>query len=341
MRKKLLCLTLAGLFAATGLMGQNKRVLYLSRLGPEGLKRIQAAVPNITLIQGDRSKLAEQLADVDGVIGSPDPAVALASPRLKWVQIESAGVERYTFNPAFVKSPITLTNCKILQGPEIAEHALGMLLLLTRQLNLALKLQAEETWEKSSYAPIELFGKTAVVVGAGGIGTQIAIRAHACGMTVIGVDPKDFPYMPFFSRTVAPDRLDEVLPAADVVFLAAPLTRASQGMMGPKQFGLMKQNSYFIAVSRGRIYDVGSLLKALETKRLAGAGVDVTDPEPLPRGHPLWKMPNVIITPHYAGVSDPYPLGEHGRNEKLYIENLKRFAAGERLLNIVDKGEGY
>jgi phosphoglycerate dehydrogenase-like enzyme len=337
MRKRLLYLTLAMLLAATGLAGQTKKVLYLSRMGPEAFKRMQAAVPNVTLIPGDRAKVKEQLADVDGVIGSVDPVLASSMPRLKWVQIESAGVERFTFSPEFVKSRITLTNCKILQGPEIADHAMGLLLALTRQLLVAIRESSQEAWSKTGFTPIELLGKTAVIIGVGGIGTQIALRAHASGMTVIGVDPKEMPYVPYIARTVPPDRLDEVLPSADVVFVSAPLTRQSQGMMGAKQFESMKQNSYFIAVSRGGLYDMNALVRALESKKLAGAGVDVTNPEPLPKGHPLWKFSNVIITPHYAGVSD----GEYGRDEKLFIENLRRFAADEPLLNVVDKEKGY
>jgi phosphoglycerate dehydrogenase-like enzyme len=257
------------------------------------------------------------------------------------VQIESAGAERYSFSPEFVKSQVTITNCKILQGPEIADHALGLLLALTRQINLAIKDNEKGEWVKRNYTPIELWGKTAVIIGVGGIGTQIALRVHASGMTVIAVDPKEIPYVPFISRFVPPDRLNEVLPLADVVFISAPLTLKSQGMMGAKQFALMKQNSYFIAVSRGGLYEMDGLVQALQSKKLAGAGVDVTNPEPLPPGHPLWKCPNVIITPHVAGVSDPYPLGEYGRDEKVFIENLKRFAAGERLINIVDKELGY
>jgi len=336
-RMRLLYLPLAVLLAATGLLGQTKKVLYLSRMGPEALARMQAAVPKITLVQGDRAKLKEQLAEVDGVIGPVDPALAASMPNLKWIQTDNAGVERFTFVPEFVKSHITLTNCKIIQGPEIADHALGLLLVLTRQLLFAIRSNAQEEWAKPETKPIELRGRTAVIVGVGGIGTQIALRVFASGMTVIGVDPKDIPFSYYLSKVVSPDQLDSVLPDADVVFISAPLTRQSKGMMGAKQFDLMKQGSYFIAISRGGLYDMDALVHALETKKLAGAGVDVTNPEPLPKGHPLWKFPNVIITSHYAGVSN----GEFPRDEELFIENLHRFGAGEPLLNVVDKEKGY
>jgi len=297
---------------------------------------MRSAVPNVTLIDGDQTKVAEQLADVDGVIGSVSPALLAKAPKLKWIQAESAGVENYTFLPGFADSGITLTNCKIVQGPEIADHALGLLLALTRGIAIAARNSKGE-FNQRAFSPIELRGKTALIIGVGGIGTQIAERLHASGMTVIGVDPKDMPYTTYLARTVAPDRLDSVIPLADVVLVSAPLTPRSRKMMGPRQFELMKQNSYFIAVSRGGLYDTDALVKALDSKKLAGAGVDVTDPEPLPPGHALWKFPNVVITPHIAGRSD----GENARYEELFTENLRRFAANEPLLNVVDKAKGY
>jgi phosphoglycerate dehydrogenase-like enzyme len=329
-------LIVAGLLAAASLAGQNKKVLYVSRLGPPVFERMRSAVPNVTLIQGDPARVAEQLADVDGVIGSVSPALLAKAPKLRWLQIESAGVENYMAQPGFAESPVTLTNCKIVQGPEIADHALGLLLALTRGIAIAARSPGGQ-WNQRAFSPIELRGKTAVIIGVGGIGTQIALRVHASGMTVIGVDPKDMPFTTYLAKTVTPDRLDSVIPLADVVFVSAPLTARSRKMMGPRQFDLMKQNSYFIAVSRGGLYDMNALVKALDAKKLAGAGVDVTDPEPLPPDHPLWKFPNVVITPHIAGRSD----GENARYEELFTENLRRFAANEPLLNVVDKSKGY
>ena len=121
-------------------------------------------------------------------------------------------------------------------------------------------------------------------------------------MNVIGVDPEDKPYSPFIQKVVKPDQLDEVLPQADVVFISAPHTEKSHKMMGARQFELLKPNSYFVAVSRGGIYDMNALVKALDSKRLAGAGVDVTDPEPLPKGHPLTQLDNVTLVPHLGYV---------------------------------------
>jgi phosphoglycerate dehydrogenase-like enzyme len=180
-------------------------------------------------------------------------------------------------------------------------------------------------------------GKNAVVIGVGGIGTQIAFRAWAFGMNVVGIDPEDIPYMPIIERVYKPDQLDKVLPDADIVFVAAPHTPLSDKMIGARQFELMKKGSYFIAVSRGRLYDMDALVKALTDKRLAAAGVDVTDPEPLPKGHPLWKFDNVIITPHIAGRSDK----DAARMLGTIKENLRRFIDGKPLINVVDKHKGY
>jgi phosphoglycerate dehydrogenase-like enzyme len=156
-------------------------------------------------------------------------------------------------------------------------------------------------------------------------------------MTVIGVDPEDIPYMPVISRVMKPDQIDTVLPQADVVFVSAPHTPASHKMLGPKQFELMKQGAYFIAVSRGSLYDLEALTRGLQSKRLAGAGLDVTDPEPLPKGHPLWKCEDVIITPHIAGGSDKI----RARMVATIRENIRRFVEGRPLVNVVDKQKGY
>ena len=212
-----------------------------------------------------------------------------------------------------------------------------MLLAMTRDLHRIIPAQKNEEWTRGKHRPIELHGKTALVIGVGGIGSQIAQRAHAFGMRVIGVDPKEIPISASVERIVFPDRLDSVLPEADVIFVSAPHTPQTENMLGPKQFERMKQGAYFIAVSRGKLYDTNALVKALDSKRLAGAGLDVTNPEPLPKGHPLWKFENVIITPHIAGQSDQV----QARRLALLKENIARFDKGEPLLNVVDKKKGY
>jgi phosphoglycerate dehydrogenase-like enzyme len=263
-----------------------------------------------------------------------------AGKKLRWVAIRSAGVETVLHRSGGTDlrdSNIILTNNQIVQGVEIADHAMAMLLSLTRNIPNFIKMRESGKWVGNKAGLVELNGKTAVVIGVGGIGSQIAIRAWAHGMKVIGVDPEDIPWSPFVTRIVKPDMLDEVIPQADVVFISAPHTEKSHKMMGPKQFELMKKDSYFIAVSRGGIYDLPALVKALDSKRLAGAGVDVTDPEPLPEGNSLWKFDNAIVTPHIAGRSDK----DAARMNDTIKENIRRFADGKPLINVVDKQKGY
>ncbi|HYK89928.1 MAG TPA: D-2-hydroxyacid dehydrogenase [Acidobacteriota bacterium] len=335
-------IALALLLPVTFVAAQQKKVVltssgaYYSPLGEKEIAELQAFAPGVRLVAPAKEQLMAELSDADGIIGTISPAILKAAPKLQWVQVGVAGVERI-LTPELKSSNVTLTNCKIVQGPEIADHAFALLLALTRELNRSIPRRTQEEWTTRAYNPIELRGKTAVIVGVGGIGTQIAVRAAAFGMQVIGVDPKDLPYVPFLQRTVPPDRLDSVLPGADVVFISAPHTKLSEKMIGARQFELMKTGAYFIVVSRGALYDGEALAKAIEAKHLAGAGLDVTDPEPLPKGHALWKFENVIITPHIAGRSD----GEQRRYVELFKENLRRFGAGETLLNVVDKQKGY
>ncbi len=329
---------LAFLTLAPGVKGQEKKILVYG-VADEDVAALQAAEPRARLVAVEQEDLMKEIPDADAIIGTINPELVRAGKKLEWVQIHSAGVEHYLHlaPPDLRESDIVLTNGKIIQGPEIADHAFALLLALTRGLYHYMPAKERQEWRRTREGLVELRDKTAVVIGAGGIGMQIAVRAKAFGMHVIGVDPKDMPILPHLDRLVKPDRLDMVMPDADVVFVAAPHTPESHKMMGPRQFELMKKGSYFIAVSRGKLYDMDALVKALDTERLAGAGVDVTDPEPLPEGHPLWDFPNVVITAHVAGGSD----GIHDRRMEVYKKNIRRFVDGEPLLNVVDKQKGY
>lgn len=316
---------------------QQKKILISD---PEIMKALGNVSDKVRLVPVTPATVATEIGDADAYIGSPKPEDIRAGKNLKWVQVMSAGVENVLHKSGgsdLRDSNIVLTNNQIVQGPEIADHALAMLLTLSRGINKFLVDKQQEVWQARPYSGIELNGRTAVVIGVGGIGTQIALRANAFGMEVIGVDPEDVPMLPFVKKVVKPDQLDEVLPLADVVFISAPHTPMSHKMVGPKQFSLMKQGAYFIAVSRGGIYDLNSLVQALDSRKLSGAGVDVTDPEPLPKGHALWKFNNAIITPHIAGRSDK----DRARMVGTIRENIVRFVDGKPLLNVVDKQKGY
>ena len=332
-------LTAASLLAAADkkivITGTSRHWWALSDEALRNFREAAATGAEIAVVRPGEN-LAAEVADADAVVGGISRELFPIAKKLKWVQSYRAGVEAYGW-PEFQNSDVVLTNCKIVQGPTIGDHALGMLLALTRGLNRFISERSKEEWNRDPEGLTELKDMTAVVIGVGGIGSRIAQRASAFGMSVIGVDPKDISPSPFVSRIVPPDRLDTVLPLADVVFVAAPHTPQSEHMMGPKQFELMKKGSFFIAVSRGKVYDTPALVKALDSRKLAGAGLDVTDPEPLPKGHALWKFDNVIITPHIASQSP----GARKRRIALISDNIARFSRGEPLVNVVDKKKGY
>lgn len=332
---------LSALFLLAGPIFAQKKILVTENDSPGLVQELQSVSQKVRVVPVDSANVMREAVDADGFIGEITSAQVRAARKLQWVGVMSAGVERVLF-PAdgsrdLQKSNITLTNNKIVQGPEIADHALAMLLMMSRNLNVLYRNDQQQLWNPRSFHGIELNSKTAIVIGMGGIGTQIALRANAFGMNIIGIDPEDKPFLPFVKRLVKPDQLDEVIPEADVIFISAPDTPESHKMMGAKQFAAMKKNSYFIAVSRGAIYEMNGLVKALDEKRLAGAGVDVTDPEPLPKDHPLWKFENAVITPHIAGRSDL----DAGRMVNTLKENVRRFADGLSLINVVDKAKGY
>ena len=321
------------------LNAETKKIL-VENADPAMVEELSRVSADARIVPVTKQNAMSEIGDADAFIGNITPQEVRAGKKLKWVQVMAAGVEQVLFLSGgndLRDSNIVLTNNKIVQGPEIADHAMAMLLALSRDLPAFWANKQSETWQPRPYRGVELNGRTAVIIGLGGIGNQIATRAWSFGLSVIGVDPEDKPFSPFVKKTVKPDQLDAVLPEADVVFISAPHTEKSHKMVGPREFELIKNGAYFIAVSRGGVYDMNSLVKALDEKRLAGAGVDVMDPEPLPKGHPLWKFPNAIITPHIAGRSDK----DHARMVGTAKENLSRFLDGRPLVNVVDKQKGY
>lgn len=340
---KRICILLVA-FATIGLAADKKIVIRAHSAGfafeDDAIERYRNEAGNDADIVVSKSmdQFEKEIVDADAIVGGISKELFPKAKELKWVQSLSAGVEAYSFWPEFMKSDVQLTNCKVVQGPTIGDHAFALLLSLTRGMHEYLPNRRQ--WKSRADAPktmTELPGMTAVIVGMGGIGMQVAQRAHGFGMNVIGVDPKDIPVNIFVPTIVPPDRLDEVIPKADVVFVAAPLTPESEHMIGAKQFDLMKQGAFFIAVSRGRLYDKGALIKAIDSQKLAGAGLDVTDPEPLSADDPLWQFDNIVITPHVAS----HAKGSDDRRLGVVAGNIGRFARGEPLTHLVDKSVGY
>src|SRR5205085_1572176 len=238
---------------ACDVSAQTKKIV-IANADPAIIQELQSASSQVRLVPVTKETVMQEMPSADAFIGEITPEQVRAGKNLKWVQIMSAGAERVLFLSGgndLRDSNIVLTNNKVVQGPEIADHAMAMLLMLSRRLRQYVAADLQEIWERSDFKGIELNGKTAVVIGMGGIGMQIATRAWAFGMNVIGVDPEDKPFSPFVKQVVKPDQLDEVVPQADVVFISAPHTEKSHKMMGAREFELMKPKSYFIAVSRG------------------------------------------------------------------------------------------
>ncbi len=298
----------------------------------------ESAPPNLQIVSGlvSDGELPRLIGEADALIGGPSREMIQAGSRLEWVQVLSAAVRPYLY-PELVNSGIVLTNAKGVASPAVADHGIAMLLALTRRLPHFIQARHRERFERERFGVLELKGLTAVIIGAGNIGLNVAQRLHGFEMNTIGVDVQDVCPTQWMPRVIRPDNLDGVLPSADVVFMCAPSTPESDRMMGANQFHRMKRGSYFIALSRGSTYGMEALVNALNNGTLAGAGVDVTTPEPLPEGHPLWKADNAIITYHWATESQM----EVTRRLSLVKENLARFAAGRELRNAVDKQKGY
>ena len=334
-RSVLLTLVTALAFAQAGQPAKKKIVVTgLPETTVDELRK--SAPPNVLIVAPPQNQINAEIADADALIATQlNRAELQAAKQLKWVHIMNSGVEGIA--PIFKNTDITLTNLKVVLGPEVADHAMALLLSLTRGLYQTIPAKGKWEMPRNLNQLTDLHGKTAVIVGVGGVGTQIAERANGFGMTIIGVDPKDATPSPVIKQMVKPNQLDTVLPLADVVFITVPETEATKGMIGATQFREMKRGAYFIAVSRGTVYSTDGLVEVLSNHHLAGAGLDVTDPEPLPSNHPLWKFENVVITPHIAGASDV----SLARVVEMLKENIRRFAAGEPLLNVVDKEKGY
>lgn len=288
-------------------------------------------------------EMAAAARGADAVIGRTGfvchPEVLAPGNGLRWAQTVYSGVEICLPQRARFERDVLLTNMRAVGSPPIAEHTLALMLGLARGLHVAVANQARGAWreEESDSRAITLRGKTVLIVGLGGIGTEVAKRADALGMRVIGTRASARPTPDYVRRVGKPEELAAMLPEADVVVMAAPLTPATRGLFNAAMFARMKRSALFINVARGGVVVTPDLIAALQARTIAGAGLDVTDPEPLPPDHPLWKAPNVIITPHVAGSTD---IGIEAQM-RLLRENVRRYAAGEKMLSVVDIDRAY
>lgn len=318
-------------------------------LWPGRTEELGAVAPGVTLVVArDVREVLAEIRDADAVLGMLTPDILARGEALRWVQLAAAGVERYVTMPGLVDRAIVLTNAQRIFAPGGAEHVLAMTLVLSRRLHTALALQRERRWDitpltgatpysGSGSELLELRGRTMLVVGLGGIGTEVARIAHGIGMRVVATRNSRREGPEFVDYVGLASELDSLVADADVIVNSLPLTPATEGMFDAELFSRTKPTAYFINIGRGRTVDTDALTVALREGRIAGAGLDVTEPEPLPADHELWGMPNVIITPHIGGDSD----GHMERMWLLFQENLRRFVEGERLLSVVDQARGY
>ena len=307
-------------------------------ISDEELKRVKSIAKGVEVVMVQNLEEARREAvDADALYGFCTPEIVQEARRLRWIQVQSAGVEHYLF-PELVNSDITLTNASRIYGIELADHIMAMILAFARCLPFLLSKQREEVWEsRANLRSVELQDMTLLIVGLGGVGTETARRAAAFGMHIIATEIKEMPRPNIIEYIGKPEELHSLLPKADWVAICVPLTPKTRKLFGRREFNLMKPTAYLINVTRGGIVDIDALVEALREGKIAGAGLDVTDPEPLPQGHPLWKMENVIITPHSSGQSQ----GADIRMFNLFCENLHRFVSDEPLTHVVDKLAGY
>ncbi len=299
--------------------------------------RLREEIPDIDVhVCPTVGEAMEVIGDADAAFGDIVPELLERGQNLKWIACPQAGPRAGYYHQSLIDSDVVVTNTREIYNDHISAHIMSLLLAFARGLQVYIPQQVAGVW-RQGYETIYLPEATAVVVGVGGIGGEAARLCAEFGMTVLGVDPR----LPEPTQGVAelhrPDDLLTVLPRGDFVVVTVPETPETQGMFGMAQFQAMKNSGFFINIGRGATVILDDLVDALREGEIAGAGLDVFQIEPLPAGHPLWSMPNVLITPHVAG-NGPY-LDD--RRTELFIDNCKRFNEGRELRNVVDKANWF
>lgn len=286
-----------------------------------------------------RGRLDEAtVRDMQVLIGRCNTAVLEKAASLRWFQHSSHGVDD-CLTPKIKNMDFIFTNAQHTSGPPMAEHAIAHMLMLSRGLHRFHLAQQDHEWIRRSidFPVIEIKGKTMLIAGLGGIGTEVAERAHQLGMRILATRNSSRSGPEFVDYVGLSDEVYELAKQADVIVNTLPLTPDTEGLFDSRMFDSVKRGAYYINIGRGETTVTADLIAALKDGRLSAAGLDVTDPEPLPAGHELWTLPNVVITPHVAADTD------QGRWRRWLTvrENLRRYLNGERMLSVVDKQLGY
>jgi phosphoglycerate dehydrogenase-like enzyme len=309
------------------------------------LGELQASMPGLEIVAvKNTEEMIAQAANADAIVGGDnvvcDERVLGAAKKVSWVAVMSAGVEECLGKKGLDRPGLVVTNMRAVAGPVMAEHSIALAYALARSLQVSVGRQATgEGWNRNfaGSSPQSLHGKTMLIAGLGGIGLEVAKRAHALGMKVIATRASSREGPDYVSYVGAPDELPKLIEQADVVVAALPLIPATTRLFDAKMFARMKKTAFFINVGRGGSVVTDDLVAALNNDTIAGAGLDVTEPEPLPKDHALWKAKNIIITPHMSAQSDL----RQGVRELILREQLRRFVTGDKLLSVVDMKKGY
>jgi phosphoglycerate dehydrogenase-like enzyme len=303
----------------------------------ERARILKAAGPAAALVEAkDAAAQRELILDAEVLFGRVPPDIFALNQRLRYYHSLGAGVDAI-LTQELVQSEVILASEKGDVGIHLAEHAFALLLGLTRGLHTVIRQPDFKLRESIRRAQRELYEQTMGIVGFGGTGRAVARRALGFGMRVLAVDIEDVAPEPGVEAIWKPDRLPRLLGESDAVVICLPLTKATHHLFTRDLFRQMQRHAILVNVTRGAIVFGEDLLKALEEELIWGAGLDVTDPEPLPPGHPLWTHPRVIVTPHTAGGSPR----RGGRAIATFCENLRRLQTGEPLLALIDKRKGY
>jgi phosphoglycerate dehydrogenase-like enzyme len=298
--------------------------------------RVAAAVPALDVVVAEtEAEAARALERAEAAFGTLPPALVRAAGKLRWLQAPQAAPPAGYYTPELIAHPAVVTNFRDIYNDHIAAHIMAFVLAFARGLHYYIPRQLQREWRREALdtGVVHLPEATALIVGVGGIGAETARLAAAFGLHVMGVDARRRDAPPGVLKLDGPDALDSLLPLADFVILTVPHTPDTEGFMHRRRFQRMKRTAFFINIGRGMTTRLDDLVAALRAGEIAGAGLDVFEQEPLPADHPLWTLPNVLITPHSAGFG-PY-LDE--RRLEILVDNARRFVAGESLRNVVDK----
>jgi phosphoglycerate dehydrogenase-like enzyme len=275
--------------------------------------------------------------EAEVILGHFRPSVCAAATNLRWVQSFSTGMDKFLFPEIVERDEVAISNVAGLYASQGGEHAWALLLALTRQIPTSVKNMEQRAWSAGSV--VEIAGTTLGIIGMGGFGVEMAKRAQGYDMNVIAIDPVRTEKPPFVHelRPTSTETLHDLLRRSDVVMTACPLTKETYHLISGPELAMMKPSAYLINVTRGGIIDEPALVDALKAGQIAGAGLDVTEKEPLPAESPLWDAPNLILTPHRAGASQHRPR----KIFEFFLQNMNRYINGEKPVNVIDKRKGY